>query len=172
MSLIQMVNLFKIQCDKTEPLISEIFYPFYEIFQNQVEELYKENIKVLKLDDDYRGFYFNGDTLYRDSIKINYFYHLNGAIHLDKSLIPKGNELLDLRDKVRRDIRFLQMWLSTFYNDKEPEETMRYLPSILNNFGQFREVDTKSKIIPEGKESLWKKAEEIISYYVGLRLIL
>ena len=171
MSLSQMINLFKIQCDKTEPLISEIFHPFYEIFQKQVEELYKENIKVLKIEDIYRGFNFDGNTFYRDIENTKYLY-LKGTTSIDKSLINKAIALLELRDNVRKDIRFLQMWMSTFYNSYDPEETKRYLPSILNNFYPFSDVCTKSKIIPEGKESLWKKAEEIISYYIGLRLIL
>ena len=168
-----LMHLFGINQNKTTDLTLLLFTPCYNFICKQVEELYQETIKQQRKEDKYNGMYIGITYFYRPEDKQTTEVAKSSWIRIDDSLVKKGENLEAFLNKVRKDVRFIQMWLSLIVDPTSPVNTRAKLPNILaTQHPLYKTVEFSESIIPPGKEAVWNKAEELIKYYLGLKLLL
>ena len=166
-------RLFGINQNKTAELTTLLFTPCFDYLCNRTEDLYQKTLQLKGKSDEFYGMYIGNIFYYRPESKILEGVNHKKWISIDESLIKEGFELEDFLLNVRNDVRFIQMWLSLVIDTTDPIATRAKLPTILANQHSFyKNVEFNSPDIPKGREHLWKKAEETISFYLGLKLIL
>ena len=164
-------RLFGINQNKTTELTLELFTPCYGYLCKQIEPLYQKTIEIQRKEDEYEGLWIEHQMFYREEEKFP--EHIKGYLHIDESLEQEGYKLHDFLMKVRKDVRFIQMWLSLVVDPLNPTSTKEKLPLLLANTNpKYKKSTTDVYSIPPGKEVTWKKAEELIEFYLGLKLIL
>lgn len=168
-----MARLFGINQNKTAELTTLLFEPCYKYMCNQVENLYQQTLKLQNKKDVYYGLYIGNVFFYRPEEKIAEHDTHQKWIRIDESLNANGQGIEDFLYKVRKDVRFIQMWLSLVINVIDPVTTRSKLPTTLANLHPlYKNTDFTELSVPPGKELLWKQAEEKISFYLGLKLVL
>ena len=159
----------QIQKNKTQKLTQEIFEDVADYIGTRVEIVYQNALEAFPLEDIYKGYFYAGDLYVRNGLSGAYLRWLN----LDHSLDEQAEQVKIFIAQVRRDVRFIQMWLSTFVKLDDPVGTKEKFPSILIEIDkEYKDIPITKQVIPEGKEELWEKATSIIEYYQGLRMVL
>lgn len=157
--------------NKTAELTTLLFEHCYTYVCNQAEKLYQQTLKAQGKEDECYGIYIGNTLFYRPKDVLN--FHHKKVITLDDSLRDQGDELESFFLQVKKDIRFIQMWLSLVIDATDAVSTRAKLPTILANIHPLYKVTAfREPYIPKGKEQLWKQAENKISFYLGLKFVL
>lgn len=174
MTINRCVLMFNIQKDKTTDITIELFKICEIYVSNQVEQLYQKTISLKNLPDEFSSLIIGGYRYYRPEDKIpdrNILRKIQ-YLSLDPSLQEEGNQLNAFVDQAKKDARFLQMWLSIAIDKNNLMKTKMMLPPALARLIEsVRDIEV-NYCIPEGKEELWHRAEELINFYLGLKLVL
>ena len=168
-----MARLFGINQNKTTELTTVLFEPCFDYLCNQAEDLYQKTITLEGKPDNFYGIYIGNTFFYRPNKKIVDLKTYQKWIRINESLQEEGQNLENFLLNVRSDVRFIQMWLSLVVDKLDPISTRAKIPTALAKIHPYyKNVEFSEMIVPKGKEQLWKKAEEKISFYLGLKLIL
>lgn len=168
-----MARLFGINQNKTAELTTLLFEPCYNYICNQTENLYQQTIKLQGKPDEYYGLYIGNVFFFRPTKKIEEHNTHKKWIRIDETLVTNGQYIEDFLNKVKQDVRFIQMWLSLVIDVVDPITTRSKLPTTLAKLHPlYKNVAFTELSVPPGKELLWKQAEDKISFYLGLRLVL
>lgn len=170
---------FHSQADKTELLTYSLVNSVALYTSLLVEEYCQKVIKSQNLDDDFFAFFFNGEVYYRSEEALLTRQKM-------KALRPPINEesmnIFNMVDKLQEDIRFFQQWLSiVLCNSKAISDislgTFNKFPPVIKDL-VFKIFDVPPEYlrlykyeVPKGKENLWIKAEKLIKYYLGFKLV-
>jgi hypothetical protein len=167
--------LFDIQKDDTSFLCVTLFDPCFDYIEDKLEKLYQKSIALTDQQDCCLYVCFGGMTFIRDASKVS-IDPVYGVLrhYLDPSLNEESKDLVSFFKKAKEDARFIQMWLSTFMplNGRYDDECMSHIPPALRKIADFRWPVDIPYSVPEGKQMTWLKAESIINYYSGLKLLL
>lgn len=166
-------RLFGINQNKTAELTTLLFTPCFDYICKQTEDLYQKTLQLKGKSDEFYGMYIGNVFYYRPESKISEGMSHKKWISIHDSLIKEGYALEDFLLNVRSDVRFIQMWLSLVIDTTDTVGTRAKLPTMLANLHSlYKNVEFVEPNIPKGREHLWKKAEEKISFYLGLKLVL
>lgn len=167
--------LFDIQKDDTSFLCVTLFDPCFDYIEDKLEKLYQKSIALTDQQDCCLYVCFGGMTFIRDASKVN-IDPVYGVLrhYLDPSLNEESKDLVSFFKKAKEDARFIQMWLSTFMplDGHYGKECVSQIPPALLKIANFHVTDDVVYTVPKGKEGTWHKAEELINYYSGLKLLL
>lgn len=157
---------FGLKANKTTPYVENLFAEVFNNIFSEVETVFRE--ELLRAKEQHLGVYvlqFLGQKIYRSRQALGDENTHYG--HYDCLFIENPSEdqikLANFIDKTKEDLRFLQQWLSLALGIKESIP-----PSLL----RASNLPPTMYCIPEGKEETWKKAEDLITYYLGLSLVL
>lgn len=161
---------FDICENKTSALVRLVFEPCEKFIASQIEHLITENARLDHSNpDDVNCIYINGTRFIRLGCGVCGTH----VARLLPEMEEKGQKFLEFFQQTRRDMKFLKMWLSQAIVSGDLEASRQRLPEILAKMSPtYQNIPCDELKIPEGKEALWKKAENIISYYLGLSLVL
>ena len=166
-------NLFVIYENKTTEITQMLFEPCLKYIGRQAEELYQQTLKLKRLNDCYYAIYINNTNFYRPKEFLAEKVKYKNWLMLDESLLDEGIELENFVNKVQKDVRFIQMWLSLVIDEEDLIKTRSRMPTILaNQIPGFELIEFKGYEIPKGKENVWKQAENLITYYLGMKMLL
>lgn len=161
---------FRILKDRTLPYIEVIFEGAAKVYFRAVEEFYYKCCDYNKTLEDYSGIQCMGAGIFRRNVEEpNYKAFL--MVHPDEVLLKDALELLSDKQKLQKDIKYLQMWLSKLVKS-DLQETRDNLPEILCNLvPELRCIPrTKEFLVPEKEKRSYSIALEMISFYLGLKL--
>ena len=135
----------------------------------QIEQIYQDRIQKMEgTDTNHLGVVLHGKKIYRPFNMLTSMVS-NGQMLFITETTEEEDKAYKFREKVCKDIKFVQQWFSILVN--LDEDSGKYIPpALMKNY--YEPAQSYTYTYPPGKESLWRKAEEIINYYLGLRLVL
>ena len=157
---------------KFEKTIHSLLDRYMGSLINEYAELYAKT-KELKHDKGhYYLFRVNDTTLFIDltPYRVNKKLSITIAPEYEK----QGEYVVSKIKKVQEDAKFLSMWLSLVFPSDTPKNTLKYCPTsfrpyLSSDFVYYLNEDYER---PLGREDDWKKAEKLISFYLGMNLLL
>lgn len=179
-----MSNLFnamayKIQNDKTMDLTLFIFQPTMKYGYEIIESFYQHCLqKNPTLPNNAIGIRIDDLDLYRnkDIVESNSPTH---PILTIASITEEAYGVYSFHQEIRKNIRFIQQWLSIVFNKSKeiyvasPAEFNQLPPVLINalNTSKYLSIQNYRYLIPQGKENLWHKIEDLLKFYLGFRLL-
>jgi len=161
-----------------DPLLSEyleiVFEGAVRYYHKQVDHVCSFLTAERKIPKDCAGICAYQGIFRRDvDLMLGYtgkYYRMKDAQGL-----AELEKLTELRNKIMRDCTFLQHWLRSLINIPKPtlQDLRNIFPDELASSCKKLNVLSRTKefFIPEGKINQYKKASELLMYYLGMRLL-
>lgn len=159
---------FNMNKNKTTVFIHWLLEDYMDYLIKEVETQYQKSIRREQKEDKYLGLVINNVKMYRDWKDIPITSDHKGFLFIAKPT-EEESKLSVLYSKFLKDIRFFQQWFSLML-DKEGHLNSSIAPPCLNEY--YFGYTASDYHVPQGKESTWKKGEQLVKYYRSLKMIL
>lgn len=154
---------------KTTEITETIFESYGNFIQGQINQLAHEVQQQLNLKGLPRAIRFNGQLYFVTNPKNE---PEDKIVSVPKELRDHGRLLEKSWKKACDDVKFFQMWLSFVLKERK-EETVERMPQLLiNQLPEYKQLNYQGQcFIPKGWEDKYKRAEAMIQYCLGLKLL-
>ena len=156
---------------KCKLILNEIFSGFIDWMDDQVLNLAKKDAELCT-----KGLAFIIKTSTTEFFvpinKDNWDSYEGGCRYLDSSLWKDAEDLNKFFVQAVADINYINQWLSVAIVS-DPESTKKRLPNFLAKMDPtYKNIPLTFCEIPNGKEALWEKGEQLAKHYLGYKLLL
>lgn len=156
---------------KCKLILNEIFSGFIEWMDDQVFILAKKDAELCT-----KGLAFIIKTSTTEFFvpinKDNWDSYEGGCRYLDSSLWKDAENLNKFFVQAIADINYINQWLSVAIVS-DPESTKKRLPNFLAKMDPtYKNIPLTFCEIPNGKEAIWEKGEQLAKHYLGYKLLL
>lgn len=156
---------------KCKLILNEIFSGFIEWMDDQVLNLAKKDAELCT-----KGLAFIIKTSTTEFFvpinKDNWDRYEGGCRYLDSSLWKDAENLNKFFVQAIADINYINQWLSVAIVS-DPENTKKRLPNFLAKMDPtYKNIPLTFCEIPNGKEAIWEKGEQLAKHYLGYKLLL
>ena len=156
---------------KCKLILNEIFSGFIEWMDDQVFILAKKDAELCT-----KGLAFIIKTSTTEFFvpinKDNWDRYEGGCRYLDSSLWKDAENLNKFFVQAIADINYINQWLSVAIVS-DPESTKKRLPNFLAKMDPtYKNIPLTFCEIPNGKEAIWEKGEQLAKHYLGYKLLL
>lgn len=156
---------------KCKLILNEIFSGFIEWMDDQVLNLAKKDAELCT-----KGLAFIIKTSTTEFFvpinKDNWDRYEGGCRYLDSSLWKDAENLNKFFVQAIADINYINQWLSVAIVS-DPESTKKRLPNFLAKMDPtYKNIPLTFCEIPNGKEAIWGKGEQLAKHYLGYKLLL
>lgn len=156
---------------KCKLILNEIFSGFIEWMDDQVLNLAKKDAELCT-----KGLAFIIKTSTTEFFvpinKDNWDRYEGGCRYLDSSLWKDAENLNKFFVQAIADINYINQWLSVAIVS-DPESTKKRLPNFLAKMDPtYKNIPLTFCEIPNGKEAIWEKGEQLAKHYLGYKLLL
>lgn len=156
---------------KCKLILNEIFSGFIEWMDDQVLNLAKKDAELCT-----KGLAFIIKTSTTEFFvpinKDNWDRYEGGCRYLDSSLWKDAENLNKFFVQAIADINYINQWLSVAIVS-DPESTKKRLPNFLAKMDPtYKNIPLTFCEIPNGKEAMWEKGEQLSKHYLGYKLLL
>lgn len=165
---------FKVPKDYLYSYIELIFEGAARLYFNEVENYYNKCRIAMKVTGDYLGMQCLGKIIRRLESTDIAAYTGKYLIITDNELVDEAGLLLKEREKLQRDIQLVKMWLTkVIRKPSNLQDCKDSLPDVLaNSVPELKSVvRTKEFEIPEKEKNSYAKVLQIITFYLGLRIM-
>ena len=91
---------------------------------------------------------------------------------MDASLWKDAEDLNKFFVQAVADINYINQWLSVAIVS-DPENTKKRLPNFLAKMDPtYKNIPLTFCEVPNGKEAIWEKGEQLAKHYLGYKLLL
>lgn len=156
---------------KCKLILNEIFSGFIEWMDDQVFILAKKDAELCT-----KGLAFIIKTSTTEFFvpinKYNWDSYEGGCRYLDSSLWKDAENLNKFFVQAIADINYINQWLSVAIVS-DPESTKKRLPNFLAKMDPtYKNIPLTFCEIPNGKEAIWEKGEQLAKHYLGYKVLL
>ena len=156
---------------KCKLILNEIFSGFIDWMDDQVLNLAKKDAELCT-----KGIAFIIKTSTTEFFvpirKDNWDSYEGGCRYLDASLWKDAEDLNKFFVQAVADINYINQWLSVAIVS-DPESTKKRLPNFLAKMDPtYKNIPLTFCEVPNGKEAIWKKGEQLAKHYLGYKLLL
>ena len=156
---------------KCKLILNEIFSGFIEWMDDQVLNLARKDAELCT-----KGLAFIIKTSTTEFFvpinKDNWDRYEGGCRYLDSSLWKDAENLNKFFVQAIADINYINQWLSVAIVS-DPESTKKRLPNFLAKMDPtYKNIPLTFCEIPNGKEAIWEKGEQLAKHYLGYKLLL